>query len=255
LTSGSPGGWLAPEAAAELLAAYRIRTPAGGVAHSAEEAVHLAESLVFQQETGRLTDQPRRVALKIVSPDIPHKSDIGGVLLDLPDAQAVRGGFDAIMTAARSAYPQAELQGVYVQEMISDLGQEVILGAVQDAQFGPLVMFGSGGVEVEGLRDVAFGLAPLTRSEADRMLASTWAGRKLDGYRSLPPADRQAVLEALLRLAQLAADALLRNDGPELIELEINPLRVLPPGRGAVALDVRARLSAAPGKKESELPG
>jgi len=115
-------------------------------------------------------------------------------------------------------------------------GQEVIVGAVADPQFGPLVMFGSGGVEVEGLRDVAFALAPLSRDDAERLLTSTWAGRRLSGYRHLPPADRDAVLDVLLRLAQLAADF------PEIAEIEINPLRVFPAARGAVAVDARVRL-------------
>jgi acetyltransferase len=125
---------------------------------------------------------------------------------------------------------------MFVQRMAPP-GQEVIIGAVQDAQFGAVVMFGSGGVEVEGLKDVAFGLAPLTRSDAEIMLAATWAGRKLGGYRALPPADRQAVLDALYRLAQLAADF------PEISEIEINPLRAMPAGQGVFALDIRARLA------------
>jgi acetyltransferase len=116
-------------------------------------------------------------------------------------------------------------------------GQEVIVGIVQDPQFGPLVMFGSGGVEVEGLKDVAFALAPLSRDEAKHLLDSTWAGRKLRGYRNLPPADRAAVVNVLLRLAQLAADF------PQLAEIEINPLRALPDGQGAVAVDVRIKTS------------
>jgi len=123
-----------------------------------------------------------------------------------------------------------------VQRMVAE-GQEVIIGAVQDQQFGPLVMFGSGGIEVEGLKDVQFALAPLGRAEAESMLESTWAGKKLHGFRNLPAADRQAVLDALLRLAQLAADF------PRLAEIEINPLRVLADGQGAVALDVRARIA------------
>jgi acetyltransferase len=113
-------------------------------------------------------------------------------------------------------------------------GQEVIIGALQDAQFGPLVMFGSGGVEVEGLKDVAFALAPCTLAEAEDMLASTWAGRKLRGYRGIPPADWQSVQGVLLRLSQLAADF------PEIAEIEINPLRVLPEGEGSFAIDARA---------------
>ncbi len=96
-------------------------------------------------------------------------------------------------------------------------------------------MFGSGGIEVEGLKDVAFALAPLTNADVDTLLQSTWAGEKLNGFRSLPPADRTAVREALFRLGQLAADF------PRLAEIEINPLRVLEPGQGAVALDIRIR--------------
>ena len=101
-----------------------------------------------------------------------------------------------------------------------------------------MVMFGSGGTEVEGLKDVAFALAPITSVEAEYLLDSTWAGRKLLGFRNLPPADRPSVVDALSRLAQLAADF------PELSEVEINPLRVLSVGQGAIALDARARLIA-----------
>jgi acetyltransferase len=115
-------------------------------------------------------------------------------------------------------------------------GQEVILGVVQDPQFGPLVMFGSGGVEVEGLKDVAFALGPLTQAEAESLLCKTWAGRKLDGYRNLPPADKSAVVEALVHLSHLAAEH------PEVAEIEINPLRVLT--KGAVAIDIRVKLAA-----------
>ena len=116
-------------------------------------------------------------------------------------------------------------------------GQEVIVGAVHDPQFGPLVMAGAGGVEVEGQGDVAFALAPLSCAEAEQLLDETWAGRKLRGFRTVPPADRDAVVEAVLRVAHLAAAV------PRLAEVEINPLRVLPTGQGAVAVDVRMRLS------------
>ena len=109
------------------------------------------------------------------------------------------------------------------------------MGVVRDAQFGPLVMFGSGGVEVEGLKDVAFGLAPLTAGEIESMLEKTWAGRKLKGFRSLAPADRGAVRDALVRLGQLALDC------PQIAEIEINPLLVLAEGQGAAVVDVRVR--------------
>jgi acetyltransferase len=159
------------------------------------------------------------------------------VLLNLKDAVAVQAGFDRVIANARAARPEARIEGVHIQRMLQ-AGQEVIVGVVRDPQFGPLMMFGSGGVEVEGLKDVAFGLAPLTASELEHMLKSTWAGRKLKGFRSLPPADRMAVRDVLVRLAKLALDC------PEIAEIEINPLRVLPEGYGAVAVDVRAKIVA-----------
>jgi acetyltransferase len=173
--------------------------------------------------------------LKVASPSIAHKSDIGGVLLNLPDAEAVAQGFEVIVQNVRQAHPTAEIQGVYVQRMIPP-GQEVIVGATQDEQFGALVMFGSGGVEVEALQDVGFALAPISDHEIEHLLQTTWAGRKLNGYRNLPPADRQAVIDVLRRIAQLAADF------PQIEEIEINPLRVLEAGKGAAAVDVRARV-------------
>jgi acetyltransferase len=206
-----------------MLTAYGIATPQVGLAKTVDEAVRLAERFGYP------------VALKIASPDIPHKSDVGGVLLKLKEAQTVMHGFAAIVRNARLARPHADIRGVHVQRMLNS-GQEVIIGAVQDPQFGPLVMFGSGGVEVERLGDVAFALAPVTREEAEFLLESTWAGRRLKGYRSLAPADREAVIDTLMRVAQLVADF------PQIAEIEINPLRVLPEGQGAFAVDVRGRL-------------
>jgi len=204
-----------------ILHAYGIPLLPVGLATSAQEAAELAQRIGFP------------VALKIASPDIVHKSDVGGVVLNLKDTHQVSEEYTAIVRRAEAVKPGVKIVGVHVQRMLPG-GQEVILGVVQDEQFGPLVIFGSGGVEVEGLKDVAFALAPLSRSEAESMLESTWAGRKLKGYRNLPPADRVAVLDVLLRLAQLAADF------PQLGMLEINPLRVLPQGEGVFAVDVRA---------------
>jgi acetyltransferase len=175
------------------------------------------------------------VVLKVASAEISHKTDVGGVLLNLADAKSVRGGYQNVLAQARAAMPSAELTGVYVQEMVPG-GQEVIIGAVRDPQFGPVMMFGSGGTEVEGLKDLAFGLAPLTDLEIEAMLQKTWAGRKLSGYRNIPPADIKAVKEVLIRLSQLAWDF------EELAEIEINPLRVFPDGQGAAAVDIRMRL-------------
>lgn len=217
-------GFLPPKISQAILEAYGIPTIQMELVQDAGEALR-----AFQE-----MDSP--VALKVASPDIPHKSDVGGVILNLEDTGSVRVGFEAILQRARDAHPQADIQGAYIQPMVPS-GQEVIVGAIQDPQFGALVMFGSGGIEVEGLKDLAFSLAPLTELEAEYMLQSTWAGRRLKGYRNLPPADRAAVCQVLFRVAQLAADH------PELAEIEINPLRVLPEGQGAVAVDVRIRIA------------
>jgi acetyltransferase len=221
---GQKLGFLTAEETSSILQAYRLPTVPILLATTAIEAVQYAHQLGFP------------VVLKIASPDITHKSDIGGVMLNLVDAEAVSMGFAKLTENSRTAFPQATILGVYVQRMLP-AGQEVILGAIQDAQFGPLVMFGSGGVEVEGLKDVAFALAPLTLQDAEWMLDSTWAGQRMNGFRNLPPADREAVKQAILCLGQLAADF------PELAEIEINPLRVFTESQGAAAVDVRIRLA------------
>ncbi len=217
-------GYLDPLTTSAILNAYILPSVPVRLATSAEEAVNAAIELGYP------------VVMKVASPDIIHKSDVGGVMLNLVDAEAISTAFTKIMASSRAGFPQAKIEGVYLQRMLP-AGQEVILGAIQDAQFGPLVMFGSGGVEVEGLKDVAFGLAPLTNQDAEWMLETTWAGRRLQGFRNLPPADRQAVIEALIRLSQLSADF------PELVEIEINPLRVFPGSQGAAAVDIRIRLA------------
>ena len=220
LATVPPGAFLDPQAADRLMAAAGIRTAAPRLARSPEEAAAAASGLGFP------------VVLKVASPDLPHKSDVGGVLLNVQSAQEAADGFRLVSERVRRARPEAHLEGVQVQPQLAE-GQDVIVGAARDPAFGALMMFGSGGVEVEGLKDVAFALAPLLPAEADALLAQTWAGRKLAGYRNLPPADAAAVKEVLERLACLA-DSL-----PEIAEIEINPLRVL--ARGAVALDVRVR--------------
>jgi acetyltransferase len=221
--AGAPADFLPAEVVAGMLEAYGIQLPVARLARSADEAALFARQMGFP------------VAVKVASPDLPHKSDVNGVLLNLNSEEAVREGFLRVIENARQAQPQARLLGAHVQPALP-AGQDVIVGAVQDIQFGALLMFGSGGVEVEGLKDVAFALAPITEDEAEYLLENTWAGLKLKGFRNLPGADRSAVKDALMRLAQLAADF------PELAEVEINPLRVMAQGQGAFALDVRARL-------------
>jgi len=137
-----------------------------------------------------------------------------------------------MMERVKAASPNAKIDGVHIQQQVPD-GQEVIVGMVRDPLFGPLMMFGSGGVEVEGLKDVAFELAPLNRVEAEKMIRKTWAGTKLKGFRNIPAADEDAVIDVLMKLSLLALDH------EEIQEIEINPLRVFQ--KGATSLDVRVK--------------
>jgi acetyltransferase len=209
---------------AAALSAYGLTLPMTRVATDEEEAVMAAREIGLP------------VALKLVSADISHKSDVGGVRLDLVDEKSVRSAFNQIIGAARAAHPDASIEGVLVQKMIHG-GQELIVGVRRDPQFGPLALVGSGGIEVELLRDVSTGIAPLSHARAERMLDGTRAGVRLKGWRGHPAADRKAVIAAMRRVSQIACDF------PEIDELEINPLYVLPDGQGAFSLDVRGRLS------------
>jgi acetyl coenzyme A synthetase (ADP forming)-like protein len=173
--------------------------------------------------------------LKVHSPDLFHKTDVGGVVVDLENASQVSEAYSKMMKSIQDQYKSVKIEGALVQKMVQN-GQEVIIGAVRDPQFGPLVMFGSGGVEVEGMKDVAFALAPLSRMEAESLLQKTWAGRRLSGFRNHPPADREAIIDAMLRVGQLAMDF------PQIVEVEINPLRVFPGSSGALAVDVRLKI-------------
>ncbi len=206
--------------APSLVAAYGIPAAPTKLAQSASAAVQVAAELGFP------------LVMKIASPDILHKSDAGGVTLGLRSEQEIYLAYTEMMNRVTTAAPQARIEGVLLQRMVPD-GQEVIVGMVRDPQFGPLMMFGSGGVEVEGLKDVAFALGPLDQAEASDMIRRTWAGRKLRGFRSLPPADEAAAADVLVKLSRLAFDH------PEIAEIEINPLRVL--SQGAVAVDVRLK--------------
>lgn len=204
----------------ELLASYEIRAAPIRLARNENEAIMIADELGYP------------VVLKIASPDILHKSDIGGVILNIKDASSLQLAYAQMMARIKTAQPDAHIEGVHIQQQIPD-GQEVIVGVVRDPQFGPLMMFGSGGVEVEGLKDVAFALAPLDQAEALEMIRKTWAGRKLKGFRHIPAVDEEAVVDVLVKLSRLA----LENESIE--ELEINPLRVL--SEGSIAVDVRMK--------------
>ena len=218
-------GFIGSRFAAQVVEAYGIDYPEQKLARLGEEAVSIAEKIGYP------------VALKIESPDYPHKSDLGGVVTHIKDEAALRENYDAMSSHFERIASLDDLDGIIVQRM-AEGGIEVIVGLVRDPQFGPLIMFGSGGIEVEEMKDVAFELAPVNRREAEAMLARTWAGARLGGLRGAPASDRAAVVDAILRISQLGQDL------PEIAELEINPLRVYPAGQGAEALDVRIRVNS-----------
>jgi acetyltransferase len=217
--------WLDPQEVAAVLAAYGIPQPLARNAANAEEAAAIAATLGFP------------VALKILSPDITHKTDIGGVVLNLTDAASVHVGAAALLARVRAARPEARLDGVLVQQMIDRPGAiELLLGLSEDPVFGPVVVFGQGGTAVEIVRDSAIGLPPLNPLLARAQMERTRVWRLLQGYRGKPPAALDAIAEALIRIGQLAADH------AEIRELDINPL--LADAKGIVALD--ARIGIAP---------
>jgi acyl-CoA synthetase (NDP forming) len=171
------------------------------------------------------------VVAKIVSPDILHKTEIGGVALNLQDKEQVARAFDELIARAKKAKPQAKIEGVLIAPMVKG-GVECILGVQRDPVFGPVVMFGLGGILVEALRDVSFRLAPFGKVEAHRMTDGIKARAVLDGWRGAPAADIDALAEALVALSRYAATA-----GDKLASIDINPFAVLPKGKGAMALD------------------
>ena len=175
------------------------------------------------------------VALKILSPDISHKSDVGGVRLDLRDRAALRDAADTMLARVRELQPTARITGFTVQPMVTrPLAQELIVGASIDPVFGPVLLFGHGGTAVEVLADRVIGLPPLNRVLAREMVSRTRVARLLAGYRDHPPVDLDAVCNVLIALSQMLADL------PELAELDINPL--LADADGVIALDARLRI-------------
>ncbi|KAA6129302.1 acetate--CoA ligase family protein [Cupriavidus cauae] len=205
--------------------AYGIAVPGEGLAKSAAEAVELAGRIGFP------------VVMKIVSPDILHKTEAGGVLVGLDDARKVEQGYQTILDNAKRYNAKADIVGVQVQKMIGG-GQEVIIGAVTDPSFGKLVAFGLGGVLVEVLKDITFRMAPASEQDALGMLDGIAAAQVLKGVRGAEPVDRAALANMIQRVSQLVTDF------PEIAELDLNPVFASP--NGAIAADVRIVLDHAP---------
>lgn len=210
--------------AREVLKAYGLRVPESEVARSGEEAAEHAEKIGFP------------VVMKIVSPDILHKSDIGGVRIGIRDRQEATDAYDLMMLRVRRFMPDADLRGVLVQEMIQG-GREVIIGSTRDPQFGPLVMFGLGGIYVEVLKDVSFRVAPVGERHARRMVDEIRSAALLRGARGEKGSDIEAIVNTVLVVSQLVTDF------PEILEMDINPLKVGEVGEGAVAVDARITIS------------
>ena len=239
-------GWMAPDQVEALLGAYRIPVPRGGLATDAEAALAMAEAVGYP------------VVLKLAAPGVTHKTEVGGVRLDIRGPEQLRSEFEALVSAdtsptevssilrkLRTHRPSSNSNGlrseeprVYVQRMVKGMAQ-LIVGLTRDPQFGPLAMVGTGGTEVELKRDVAFELAPMSAKQADDTLDRTAAGKLLAGFRGTPPADRAAVVDVILRLSQIVLD------WPEIAEIEVNPLIVTQQGVSVgptvAAVDARVR--------------
>ncbi|MFN2226151.1 MAG: acetate--CoA ligase alpha subunit [Anaerolineae bacterium] len=206
--------------AREILAAYGFPTPRTALARDADQAARMAGEIGFP------------VALKIASPDILHKTDVGGVRLNLTTADEVREAYDLMIYRAMRYVPGADIWGCLVQEMIVG-GKEIIVGMGRDPHFGPLMVFGLGGIYVEAVQDVAFRLAPFDRREAQEMINEIKCINLLRGVRGERPSDLQALAESLLRFSQLVTDF------PEIVEFDVNPLTLFEEGRGVMGIDMR----------------
>lgn len=204
-----------------LLEAYGIPCAAGHAASSPDEAATIAQRCGFP------------VALKVLSPDIAHKSDVGGVVLGLASAIAVMRAAESMLAKVRAERPQAAIRGILVQPMVTP-GRELLLGMVRDPQFGPLVMVGLGGIYVEVLKDTVARLAPVSPTEALAMLDELRMAPLLRGVRGEAPVDRNAIADTMCRFARLTMQV------PDLSEIEINPL--VASATGATAVDARGTL-------------
>lgn len=210
-------------AAKDILRAYEFDVPEGALAMDVEQAIDLSERIGFP------------VAMKVASQDIIHKSDMGGVKLNLGDGDAVRDAYDLMMLRMGQRAPNARIEGVYLEKMCPK-GREVILGMTRDPQFGPMLMFGLGGIFVEVMKDVTFHIAPITEDEAMDMLKSTKSYALLKGVRGHASVDLAAIATSLQRISQLVTDF------PEIVEMDINPFMVGQLGRPSTAADARITL-------------
>ncbi|MBM3699793.1 MAG: CoA-binding protein [Actinobacteria bacterium] len=206
--------------AREILAAYDIRVPYGAVAKNITDAKEIIKKTGFP------------VVMKIDSPDILHKSDVGGIKVGIENEVDLDAAFESIISSVKKFMPDARINGISIQEMIKDK-KEIIIGVNKDPQFGHMIMFGLGGIYVEVLKDVSFRIAPLKESDAREMIEEIKAIKLLKGVRGESPSDIDSVVEVLLKISQLVTDF------PDIMEMDINPLFVKEKGKGSIAGDAR----------------
>jgi len=213
-------GMLVEYEAKKVLSEYSIPCSREVLCHTVQEAID-----AFREIGGP-------VVVKLISPEIPHKTEAGTVQLSIDHETAVRDAYRQVMENAEEYMPNAKIMGVLVQEMITDPVTEVIVGISKDADFGPVVLFGLGGTAVELYRDRTLGIPPLSRDEALEMINQSRASRLLQGFRGKPAGDELALVDVLVQIGQLAT-----HWGHRIHALDINPLLVLPTGQGVVAVD------------------
>lgn len=209
--------------AIEILEAYDIRMPKAELACDIDEAKEIAGRIGYP------------LVLKIVSPNILHKTDVGGVKIGIDNEKELEENYNQILFSASKYMPDANIRGILVQEFIKDK-KETIIGMSEDPQFGPMIMFGLGGIYVEALKDVSFRIAPLSRQVAREMIEEIKTIKLLKGTRGEDPSDIDSIIEIILRVSQLVTDF------PEILEMDINPLFVKKQGEGSIAGDVRIRI-------------
>ena len=191
-----------------------------GLAGNADEAVELANSIGYP------------IVMKIVSPQVIHKTEVGGVRVNVGSADEVRSTFDDIVKGVREKVPEAEINGILMEEMAS--GTELIVGTTTDLQFGPMIMFGIGGIFVEVYKDVSFRLIPINRGDALEMMGEIKGKVLLTGIRGLPGAEPEELVDILVKVSRLI------ENNPEIDEMDINPLLITP--KGVMAVDARVLL-------------
>lgn len=204
----------------DILEAYNIPVVQSKIVPNLPAAIKTAQNMGYP------------VVMKIVSPDISHKTDVGGIKLNISNVSELEHAYNTMMTDVKQYMPKAKITGVQIQQMITT-GKEVIIGMDRDPQFGPLLMFGLGGVYVEFLKDVSFAVAPINDKEAKQMVSSIKTYPLIVGVRGETPSDIKAIIDTLLKISQLSIDF------PQIAEFEINPLMVMPEGKGCLAMDIR----------------